>query len=399
MRIAYLLATFPSTRETFVSNEVIDLLRRGVDVQVFSWNLPTGEIVHPEVQESGILQHTHYFRYRYLPRVLLSWAFWRALGKAWWGKQRRSFRDWRSRVEAAYFASLLKKTHRQHAHTHFFPSGGAVAALADIPCSFTAHCFEEQAMSAETKADYARTLASVPLAIAASEFVQRGMRSLVGPEHHDKIRLVRCGIDVERFAGSSNSEKCYDVLCVAGFSRFKGIEYLIRAAALLRQRYAGLKVVCVGGAVPFQTEFAEWLMGEPVRCGADDVFEFLGPQSSDRVRQLLGESKVFVLPSVITPEGHMDGLPVALMEAAACGLPLISTAVAGIPELVVDGVTGFLVPQRDPEALAEAIDRLLRDDALRERMGQAARRRVEEEFSRELNGQRLLEAFRTVVPV
>lgn len=93
----------------------------------------------------------------------------------------------------------------------------------------------------------------------------------------------------------------------------------------------------------------------------------------------------------------MDGLPVALMEAAACGLPLVSTAVAAIPELVIDGVTGLIVPQRDPQALAEAIDCLLRDTELRARLGRTARQRVEEEFSRELNGRRLLEAFRAVV--
>ena len=397
MRLVYLLGTFPSTRETFVSNEIIDLVQRGVDVQVFSWHLPSGEIVHPEVRESGILERTHYFRYRYLPRVMLCSAFWRALGKAVWGRQGRSFRDWRSRLAAAYFATLLRKTRRQHAHSHFFPLAGAIAALAGIPCSFTAHCFEEQAMIPQAKADYGWTLTTVPLAIAASEFVQRGMRSLVGAEHHHKIHLVRCGIDVSKFTPITQSEAEYEVICVAGFSPCKGLEYLIRAAGILKETWPGLKVALVGGPPAGHPEAEERLREECSRCGADEVFVFLGPRDNNAVRDLLRRAKIFALPSVITEDGHMDGLPVALMEAAACGLPLVSTAVAGIPELVIDGVTGLIVPQRDSQALAEAIDRLLRDEDLCRRLGRAARQRVEEEFSRELNGRRLLEAFRTVV--
>jgi glycosyltransferase involved in cell wall biosynthesis len=120
----------------------------------------------------------------------------------------------------------------------------------------------------------------------------------------------------------------------------------------------------------------------------------LKPLLTHALRELLARSRVFALPSVVTADNLSDGLPVALVEAAAMGLPLISTPVAGIPEIVIDGVTGIIVPQRDAEALARAILRLLEDPELCRTMGQAARRRAEEEFGRSLNVRRLIECFR-----
>ncbi len=397
MRIAYLQGSFPDVRETFVSNEVIDLVRRGVDIEVFSWLLPRGEVVHPEVRESGILGRTHYFRLRYLPRVLGRWTFWRALAEVTMGKRRRVFLGGREKLAAAYFAALLVSRRRQHVHTHFCQVAKEVAALARLPHSFTAHCFEEGNMGAAEKARFAEEVAGCPFIVATSRFGQEGIRRLLAAEHREKVLLVRTGIDLARFAPAPEQERVYDVLCVAGFSPFKGIEYLIRATALLAPQWPGLKVVSVGGPPAHRRETETRLREERRRCGVEESFEFMGPRDSDTVRTLLRQTKVFALPSIVDDEGHMDGLPIALLEAAASGLPLVSTAVAGIPDLVQDGVTGIIVPQRDPEALAEAISRLLSDSDLRERMGRAARELVEQEFSREESGRRMLEAFAAAV--
>jgi glycosyltransferase involved in cell wall biosynthesis len=398
MRIAYLQGTFPTTRETFVSNEIIDLVRRGVDIEVFSWSLPGGEVIHPEVRESGILERTHYFRYRHLLRALGRWTFWRALAEVTFGGKRRAFTGWRDKLAAAYFAALLVSRRRQHLHTHFFQAAKHIAALARLPYSFTAHCFEEQAMGEADKARLAVEVAQLPFIVATSRFGQEGIQRLVAPEQRGKVRLVRTGIDLDRFRADHEEETACDVLCVAGYSPFKGIEYLVRATAILQSQWPGLRVVSIGGPPAYHPETRERLLEERRRCGVESAFEFMGPQDSDTVRAMLQRTKVFALPSIIDDEGHMDGLPIALLEAAASGLPMVSTAVAGIPDIVVDGVTGIIVPQRDPEALAEAISRLLADPNLRERMGQAARQLVEGEFSREVSGQRMLEAFTAAVP-
>jgi glycosyltransferase involved in cell wall biosynthesis len=396
MRLAYLLGVFPSTRETFVSNEIIDLARRGVDVEVFSWSLPTGEVVHPEVRESGILARVHYFRYRELPRVLGRCRFWRALAAVTLGKHRRHFPGGRDKLEAAYFAALLRAQRRQHIHVHFLQTGKYLADLAGLSYSFTAHCFNENGMSEADKARYAEEVARLPFIATPSRFVQQGIQGLLAAEERDKVKLVRLGLDLERFRPGPAEGDC-DVLCVAGFHASKGIEYLIRATAILRAQQPEVRVVSIGGALPGRPETETRLREVRARCGVEENFEFMGPRDSDTVRAMLGRSKVFALPAIVDDEGQSEGLPIALLEAAACGLPLVATAVAGIPDIVVDGVTGIIVPQRDPAALAAAIGRLLADPELRRRLGRAARELAEREFGREVSGQRMVEAFAAAV--
>ena len=119
--------------------------------------------------------------------------------------------------------------------------------------------------------------------------------------------------------------------------------------------------------------------------GLDGLVDLVGPQTSDRVQDYLARAAVFALPSVVTQTGNAEGIPVALMEAMAAGVPVVSTAITGIPELVVDGQTGLLVPPRNAEALADAIERLLTDDALRRRLREAAFDKVRDEFEIERN--------------
>lgn len=388
MKITYVVGAFPSTRETFVANEINDLMRRGVEVEVFSWFPPADEVVHPEVTESGILEHTHYFRYRYLPQVLLSGTFWRSLYPVLLGRYRRRYRTLRDKMTAAYFAARVRALGHRHIHSHFIGRlAEGVSDLSGTTFSYTAHCYTPlEQMSPVARALLpSRTQAS--LVVAASEYVSRGRRSEAPEEVRDRVKVVRCGIDVTRFQPDADSPKTIDVLCVAGAHPMKGIVYLIRATRLLKDRYPNIRVVHIGGgsateAAIYRQECESLALGE--------CFTLAGPKPSDQVKQHLAQSRVFALPCIITEDGYMDGLPVALMEAAAMELPMVSTEVAGIPELVIDGVTGLVVPQRDPEALAAAIRRLLDDEDLRRRLGKAARKRVEEEFSRELNGERLL---------
>jgi colanic acid/amylovoran biosynthesis glycosyltransferase len=111
------------------------------------------------------------------------------------------------------------------------------------------------------------------------------------------------------------------------------------------------------------------------------------------VAQLLTDSDIAVLASYPTPEGKREGIPVALMEAMACALPVVSTAISGIPELVASGTTGFLVPPRDAEALANSLELLVSDEGLRRAMGQAGREKVLQHFNIHVNTKQLLDLF------
>jgi len=111
----------------------------------------------------------------------------------------------------------------------------------------------------------------------------------------------------------------------------------------------------------------------------------------------LGQAGVFVLPSVVAPDGNRDGIPVALMEAMASGLPVVSTTVSGIPELITDEKSGLLVPPGDPERLAASLERLLTTAGLGQRLARSARTAIEERFNLELESRRLLQLFRQTV--
>ncbi len=396
MKVAYLVGHFPTTRETFIINEVSDLVRRGVDVEIFSWRQPTAdEVTHPEVAENRLLNRTRYYRIRYLWRVVGSCFFWRTL---WMTRQPVSgytFRTLDDRLRAAYFATLLRSHRHRHLHAHFVGMlGETMAQLAGLSYSFTAHCYEADVKSSGYSPQLAEAVKRASTVVAASEFVRNGLRKHAEKDRQDDIHVVRCGIDAERFLPNQRIPKDIDILSVAGFSKFKGLEYLIEAAGLLKSDGIETKVAIAGWGPP---ERVSEMLAARSRAGAEGVVDLLGRVDSQQVRDLLTRSKIFVLPSIVDDDGHMDGLPVALMEAAAMELPLISTDVAGIPELVIDGVTGIVVPQRDPRALAGAIQTLLRDDELRERLGKAARQRVLEEFTREMNGERLLAVLRPYI--
>jgi glycosyltransferase involved in cell wall biosynthesis len=393
LKIAYLVGSFPNTRETFVLNEIIDLIHRGVEVDVFSWSIPNGYILHPEARDAGVLSHVHYFRYRHLLNVTLSFTFWRTLLWAIARHGRKHYRTWRDKLHAAYLTASLVRGGYRHLHAHFAVVE-PIARQAGITYSFMAHCYNEEAMGEAGKAKLRMGIEEAAFVTAASDFVRKGLCSVVDERHKSKIRLIRCGIDGEQFSPVTDADKDIDVICVAGFSRSKGLEYLIRAIGLIKKSGHAVRVMIVGGG---NEDAKNLLLHEQTIANVDDMLEFTGPVDSETVRQLLARSKMFALPSIVTDEGEMDGLPVALMEAAAMGLPMISTSVAGIPELVRDGVTGLVVPQRDPAALADAILTLLHDQELRERFGKAARQRVLAEFTREESGRRLEQYFRALM--
>ena len=175
------------------------------------------------------------------------------------------------------------------------------------------------------------------------------------------------------------------VVCVGSLQDYKGQQYLIEAAAFLQRDGRELAVVLVGDG-----ELRSMLERKVNRAGLTSVVRFLGHQPTERVGELLGDATVVVQPSVVTPEGKMEGIPVALMEAMSTGAAVVATDISGISELVEDAVTGLLVPERDPAALAKAIAELLDDPELRRRLGRAARKRVEDDYELGRNAALLL---------
>jgi glycosyltransferase involved in cell wall biosynthesis len=197
------------------------------------------------------------------------------------------------------------------------------------------------------------------------------------PDVAHKIEVVHCGVDVDAIGPRPEipDNEPPKAAVVAGLRDYKGHLYLIEAIKILERRGFVLHIDLVGDG-PMREELEAMVEGSSI---ADRV-TFLGARPVDEAMKLVSQADVFVMPSVVQSNGRKDGIPVALMEAMALQVPVVSTRVSGIPELVEHEVTGLLVDERDPVGLADAIHRLLSDEPLRRRLAAAGRSRVAEQF-------------------
>lgn len=381
MKIVYILGKFPTIAETFIINEIIALLQNGFDVEIFSLNLPGEGIVHSEVINNHLLERTSYFRYRYILQLKSKIGFIKKLLKL------RKY-NFRQKCTIAYFAQLAQEKKIKQIHCHFVPEfGEIISRLSEIPFSFTAHCFEETGMSEQVKQQIRQRIEYAAFVATATDFARKGLAAMVEPKDKDKIQTVRCGINIGKFVAKRNNSELFTIISVAGLYPRKGTRYLIAALEQIKERI-DFKTRIIGDG-PLRNELEELVLQK----GLENIVEFLGKASNDKVANDLNNSNCFVLPCIVTEEGYMDGLPVAIMEAMAMGLPVISTPVAGIPELIIHGQTGLLVPQRDPKALAEAILQLYKNPDLGKELGIQARQKVEKEFNRKNSGEQLASLF------
>lgn len=215
------------------------------------------------------------------------------------------------------------------------------------------------------------------VAVSKEVYQAEVQRSGIDPK---KVTMIPSGVQVQRFidpdpASTEQLREAWGIQprthLIGTVGRFvppKGHTYLLDAIVRLQSQFPDVKTLVVGDGALLRP------MEEKAQAlGLSDAVVFTGIRRD--VPEILALLDVFVLPSL------WEGLPIALLEAMAAGLPVVATRVGGVPEVVEDGVTGLLVPPRDPDALAEAITRLLRDPDLRCKMGQAGRERVESEFS------------------
>ncbi len=278
-----------------------------------------------------------------------------------------------------------------HAHFATAPaaSAWAVSRLTGIPYGFTAHGGYDL-----TKGVIDREFLTVKCRDAAfvrcvSDYGRHRLISLTGLDDA-RFRVIHCGVDTRYYAprGSERSAtpKEKTILTVAGLVEPKGIIYLLHALADASLKESGVRLIIIGdGPLRRALEEAALRLGVPAL--------FMGQVGNDEVRRYYHDADLFVLPCVTARDGHHDGIPVALMEAMACGVPVISTKLSGIPELVEDGRSGILVAQKDPRGLAAAIKRLLADSDTRRRFSAEAREKVVGQFEIRDVARQLMEMF------
>jgi glycosyltransferase involved in cell wall biosynthesis len=224
-------------------------------------------------------------------------------------------------------------------------------------------------------------------AFAVSDFAAARLRSHLPAAEEARVQTARVGIpmDLFRVEPAPPHDGPIRLLCVARFFEKKGIDTLVDACALLRER--GVAFACtLHGDGPLR----EALAAQIARLDLARLVHLGESIPQEEVAGAMREAHIFVMPCRQDRTGDMDGIPTVFMEAMATGRPVISCAVSGIPELVRDGDTGLLVPPDDAAALADAIDRLARDDVLRLRLAQRGRALVERQHDQRRNARRLL---------
>lgn len=415
--VAYITGEYPKVSHTFILREIAALRARGLEVHACTVRRAQPKDVVGADQEAEAARTFCVLDAAKAPNRLIG-AHLEALMRS----PRRWFAAlglaWRTRppglkaglwqifyfLEAAVLARHLRHVGATHLHNHFGDSSGTLAmltsAMSGIPFSFTLHgptiFFEPMKWRLDAKIARARFV------VCISHFCRSQAMYFSDPAEWERLRIVHCGIDPAAYGRQPRNTPGRHVIFVGRLDPVKGVPLLLEAFAAAREGHPGARLTIVGdGPARAGLEARAKALGlgpgtvpgpgtgpgtekEPAEGGA----AFLGYRAQDEVAALLETADMLVLPS------FAEGVPVVLMEAMASRLPVIASAVAGVPELVEDGVSGFVVPAGDLAALSERLARLLGDPALCRRMGEAGRARVVADYDIAAEAGRLARLFR-----
>ena len=390
-RIAIVVKGYPRLSETFIAQEIRGLEERGLDVEIVSLRHPTDSQKHPVHEEIEA-------PVRYLPEYLYQeprrvWVAWRKMRKlSAYRKVRRAwlrdlYRD-RTTNRIRRFGQALVLAHElapdiEHIHAHFLHTPASVAryaaALTGRPWTVSAHAKDIWTTPEWEKRE---KLAAASWLVTCSGYARDHLAALDNGE--GKVELVYHGLDADRFPPAPNRRALRDgsdpddplyFLCVGRAVEKKGHDILLDAVAGLPQ-YINWRLWHVGGG-----ELCDRLKLRAKRLGISDRVVWFGALPQGEVRDLYRKADLFVLASRVGNDGDRDGLPNVLMEAQSQGLVCVATDVSAIPELIVDGETGVLVPADNPDALRNAIATLAVNSERRLFLGRAGEARVRSAFS------------------
>jgi glycosyltransferase involved in cell wall biosynthesis len=374
---AYLFERFPSFVQTFVYREAVEMVRQGMDPWLVSLRRPEdpgdlAERVDVEVfyapEEKALRDEVDARR----ARRELPWRAHRAIPR------RRNESDAQRMFEAIWLAPLLRERSIRHVHAHF----GSMAArtawwlreLFGFSYSFTGHA-NDIFCDTDFPVSNSDLVRGAKFVVTETDYARRWMEEKY-PRAPGKVFRVFNGIAMEGFPPRAPADGVPRILSVGRYVEKKGFADLIEACRILRDR--GLVFACdiVGGG-PLEAELHAQI--ESAQLGA--VVHLAGPCAQTEVRRQLAAAHLFVLACVPEAGGGSDNLPTVIMEAMACGVPVVSTRLAGVPEMIESGVDGLLVAPRDPASLAAAMQKLLADPAESARLGAQAKAAARGKFA------------------
>jgi len=380
---AYLFERFPSFGQTFCYREVAELARQHIAPPIFSIRNPKDE--PPQDWDAHIVERVDYLPEekqllvdvgRALKKRKLTADVVAALNE--WGRRT----DFLRLYQAIYIGLRLREMGIEHVHAHFAGMAARTAfwinKFFQITFSFTAHANDifvptQFEIGLDKLVDAARAI------ITETDYAALFLRQRF-PDRASRIHRIYNGLDLAEFGRADFRSIPPLIMAVGRLIPKKGFSDLIRACALLAQRGKPFRCEILGEG-PVENDLRKQIE----RLGLQHCFILAGAKPQSQVRRRLVAANVFALPSVIDPEGGMDNLPTVIMEAMATGLPVVSTNIGGIPEMVVENETGLLVQPGDGVAMAEAINKIIGDASAAERLGQSGYARAQRLFSIDKN--------------
>ncbi len=405
MRIAFLLNFFPRTSETFILNQIVGLIERGHTVDIFARYPDIDDPIHSDVKKYQLIERTHYLAIaRGRNKRLLAGA--RIILKRDWSRFSHLLRHTSALqsggpakelfLEALFLEPSLKASTYDVIHCHFGTAGIFGQHLREIgiikgPILTTFHGSDIGSYVAQNGAGVYANLFRRGKAMTCSSNFIRGKLISAGCDPA-KIFLFKLGTDLTKFdflERRIGSDGIIRLITVARLVEKKGLEYSIRAVANLVRQFPNLEYTIVGDG---------YLRGDLSllieQLNLQERVRLVGWKTQEEILQLLAESHIFVLASVLSSDGDFEGQGLVLQEAQAMGLPVICTNHNGFPDSIVNGQTGFLVPERDADALSLKLAELIGQPELWCSIGKKGRAFVEAEFDLGKRNDALVELYR-----
>ncbi|ESA34000.1 group 1 glycosyl transferase [Leptolyngbya sp. Heron Island J] len=385
--IGFLLKTYPKLSETFILNEILELERQGLNLHLFSLRRPPEQPTHPgvaqvkapvtylpsllpefnPVQEKQLIDAQLDLFHRDSSTYLKTLQFYLS---------RHEERRLHEFLQGCYLAWQLQKLGINHLHVHFANVPTATAEIAHmltgIPYSITAHAKD---IYLSDRAALDRRMTKAEFILTCTDFNRRYLEEISTAS--TPIYLAYHGLDISRFSPAPRTQQSEIplILSVGRFCEKKGFPYLLQACYLLKQMDLPFRCAIVGYG-PLEDALGQQIS----ELGLNDQITLVGKLTQDQLIEYYQQADLFVLPCLVTDDGDRDGIPNVLLEAMAMEVPVVSTQISGIAELVQSNHNGMLVPEKDALALAQTLEPLLRQPELRTTLGKAGRCTVLEKF-------------------
>src|SRR6266567_4470900 len=382
-QFAYLFERFPSFGQTFCYREVAELVRQGMTPLIFSIRKPKDE--PPQDWDQRIVERVHYLpdEEQLLREVRLA----SKKGKPT-EEVINTLDEWDRRTDflrlyqAIYIGLYLQEIGIRHVHAHFAGMAARTAfwigKFFPITFSFTAHAND---IFAPRKFEIGldKLVGAARVVVTETDYAEKFLRERF-PECADRIHRIYNGLNLAEFGCADFSSTPPLIVTIGRLIAKKGFTNLICACRLLADDGKPFRCEIIGEGL-LEKELAKQIKDFALQ----ESVQLLGAKPQHEIRERLAAANVFVLPSVADPDGGMDNLPTVVMEAMASGLPVVSTTLGGIPEMVIENETGFLVQPGDAVALAGAIERMTNDPSLAQELGKSGYERAQRLFSIEKN--------------